>query len=337
MKEEIKKACLFVHDVYQKNEIFNTTSPLNRDGCLDFFHELKKQFLEVKIDLQTQDMCSLDEAVFIIYNEIPKNLSSVKNSKNSVVLLFESELIRPENWNLKNHEYFKYIFTWNDNFIDNKKYFKFNFTHSSGTSFKKFSEKNKFCTLIAGNKAVRHPLELYSKRIEIIRWFEKFHPEQFEFYGMGWNSYTFNWPIFSKILNRIKPLTKLLAKEWPLYRGPIKDKMLIMRDFKFSICYENAYGIPGYITEKIFDSMSAGCIPVYWGAPNITNFVPKECFVNRVDFSSNEELYEYLNNMSEAEYNSKLRSIEKYLASAQHKLFEPIFNAQIIVEKLARV
>jgi hypothetical protein len=32
-------------------------------------------------------------------------------------------------------------------------------------------------------------LELYSKRVEAIKWFEKNHPEDFDFYGIGWDRY----------------------------------------------------------------------------------------------------------------------------------------------------
>jgi hypothetical protein len=38
-------------------------------------------------------------------------------------------------------------------------------------------------------KKINHPLELYSKRVEAIKWFEKNHPEDFDFYGIGWDRY----------------------------------------------------------------------------------------------------------------------------------------------------
>lgn len=332
----MKKACLFVQNIYQNNEIFKADSPLNRDNCLEFFHELKKQLLKFNLDLQTQDICSLEEAEFVIYNEVPKNLSDVKYPEKSAVLLFESELIRPQNWRLKNHKLFKYIFTWNDDFVDNKKYFKFNFTGPNSVPFKSFSEKKRFCTLVSGNKYVSHPLELYSKRMEAIRWFEKFHLEDFEFYGVNWGRHAFRFRIqlINKVLNRITPITKCLADNWPSYRGPVKDKLQLLSNFKFSICYENAHSITGYVTEKIFDSLAAGCIPIYWGAPNISDFIPKECYVDKRGFNSYEQLYAYLSDMTEAEYNSRLEAIQQYLTSDQHKLFEPAYNAKVVAERL---
>ena len=46
------------------------------------------------------------------------------------------------------------------------------------------------------------------------------------------------------------------------------NKIEYLRDFKFNICPENTIS-DGYITEKLFDSFRAGCIPIYSGDENI--------------------------------------------------------------------
>jgi hypothetical protein len=40
-----------------------------------------------------------------------------------------------------------------------------------------------------------------------------------------------------------------------------------IRQYKFNICPENS-NAAGYVTEKIFQSIEAGCIPIYWGSNN---------------------------------------------------------------------
>ena len=45
------------------------------------------------------------------------------------------------------------------------------------------------------------------------------------------------------------------------------DKELYLRQFFFNICPENSNSY-GYVTEKIFEAISAGCIPIYWGSYN---------------------------------------------------------------------
>ena len=45
------------------------------------------------------------------------------------------------------------------------------------------------------------------------------------------------------------------------------NKINYLRNFKFNICPENS-NRRGYVTEKLFQAFSAGCIPVYWGSDN---------------------------------------------------------------------
>ena len=45
-------------------------------------------------------------------------------------------------------------------------------------------------------------------------------------------------------------------------------KRIYLRDYIFNICPENS-NADGYCTEKIFDAIAAGCIPVYWGSDNM--------------------------------------------------------------------
>jgi hypothetical protein len=327
----MKKACLVVSEPYTNGEIFNKENRrLNRDDCLLFFHLLRDEFLKRQVDLNTQDINSPDACETVIYNEMPSVLPREEDAGKSYLLLFESELIRPDNWDLNSHKKFKKIFTWNDDFVDNKKYFKMNLTHSGTTPFIPFEEKTKFCTLIAGNKSVSHPLGLYSKRREAIRWFEANHPRDFEFFGVGWGQYTFKGPKLIRALNRNGFLRKLLAEKWPSYRGMVDSKLSVLSQFKFSVCYENARDISGYITEKIFDSLAAGCIPIYWGAPNVLDYIPEACFVDKRKFSSYEELYSYLQTMSPAAYNDRLQKIQNYLQSAAHKVFTPKFMAESV-------
>lgn len=44
----------------------------------------------------------------------------------------------------------------------------------------------------------------------------------------------------------------------------VKDKRAFLRDYKFTIAFENG-SVNGYTTEKIIEPMIAGSIPIYWG------------------------------------------------------------------------
>ena len=45
------------------------------------------------------------------------------------------------------------------------------------------------------------------------------------------------------------------------------DKMAYLDQFQFNICPENSNAM-GYVTEKVFQSIASGCIPIYWGSYN---------------------------------------------------------------------
>ncbi len=45
------------------------------------------------------------------------------------------------------------------------------------------------------------------------------------------------------------------------------NKIEYLKSFYFNICPENSNAM-GYVTEKLFQSISVGCIPIYWGSYN---------------------------------------------------------------------
>lgn len=326
------KKISFYLDYHLNNKIFDINdTTVNRDNFAYSYFKLKDVFLEYGYDLSTCDINSIEESEIVIYNDMPKVLPKKADVQKSYLIIFESELIRPDNWNLENHKYFHKIFTWNDTFVDNKKYFKINFSHLFPSNINKdLSKKEKLCTLIAGNKLVKHPLELYSKRVEAIQWFEQKHPEDFDFYGMGWDAYTAKNKYLRYFLRKTM-LNKLLKPNFPSYKGKVDSKKATLEKYKFAICYENAKDISGYITEKIFDCFFAGCIPIYWGADNIAEHIPKECFIDKREYKTYEELFAVLNNMKDEVYLKYLYNIDMFLKSEASSPYRSETFANVIV------
>jgi len=76
-------------------------------------------------------------------------------------------------------------------------------------------------------------------------------------------------------------------------------KLEIISDYKFTLAFENAI-TPDYVSEKFFDPLVAGSVPVYLGAPNVGDFAPGDsCFINTADFTSVEALADYLLGLDE--------------------------------------
>lgn len=61
--------------------------------------------------------------------------------------------------------------------------------------------------------------------------------------------------------------------------GPVADKDAFLQTSRFSIAMENA-SRPGYCTEKLLQAFRAGCIPIYWGDPEVTRDFNPNAFIN---------------------------------------------------------
>lgn len=268
---------------------------------------------------QVNDFTEIDYLVFSDFprlsNRLVYNAMDMKIPK--ILIIEEGPLIHSENWKLKNHKFFDYIYTWNDELIDNIKYFKFN-VHYVQPMLESGHAKRKLCVLIGRNKRAWGSKELYSERRKAIRYFESNHPESFDLFGEGWNHYYFpsNVPGL-KLLNgsKMRWLRSRLRENYSSWRGSITDKIEVMKQYKFSICYENSIGPIGYISEKIWDSFAAGTVPIYYGAPNVKSHIPSNCFIDFRDFQDYQDLYSYIIEMSDKTYFNYIENIRLFLES----------------------
>jgi hypothetical protein len=85
------------------------------------------------------------------------------------------------------------------------------------------------------------------------------------------------------------------------------DKKLLFLDSMFHICIENSQ-FDNYITEKIIDCFMSYTIPIYWGAPNVSDYFDKKGILT---FQTKSDLENILNNLSESLYQEMLPSITK--------------------------
>ena len=106
------------------------------------------------------------------------------------------------------------------------------------------------------------------------------------------------------------------------WRGPVDDKFEAMSRYRFAVCYENMV-LDGWITEKLFDCLCAGVVPIYLGAPDIAEAVDPACYIDARRFADYDEMQRYLEAMSETEYEAFRSAGREYLASAQFRQFSP--------------
>jgi alpha(1,3/1,4) fucosyltransferase len=117
--------------------------------------------------------------------------------------------------------------------------------------------------------------------------------------------------------------------------GPVENKLDFIKKYKFTMAFENA-SYPGYTTEKVYESMSMHSIPIYWGNPKISEDFNPKSFINVNDFSSFNEVIEYVKEVDQNEelyrqmlsepycYNNKVP--EKFERENLLDFFEYVFS-----------
>lgn len=293
---------------------------------------LKKMLEENGHEIHTYDILPFEEADAIlsfdnVYFQNMKLFSRIQDcNKLGVVTHIDYE---PPSANCKIHDdaglmilskLFKNLITYNDNVIG-KNIIKgcIGDFFTKEVKYKNDFKERKLVTVLANYRVnmmlfSQHPNELYSKRGEAVKFFQEKCPKDFDLYG----NY---WPEEYK-----KCFISSVDRE---------HKQEIISKYRFLISYDSLCKQNGYISEKIFDCFNAKTVPIYWGADNVTEYIPKNCFIDKRDFESYEDLYNYLVNMNEEEYNGYIKNIEKYLQSDKYKkLFSSQASAKIIYNAL---
>lgn len=286
---------------FSKNPLY-----FNNPNYLHLYKHLKdKPLLEYDIKI-APDTSSFENAAYIIMYNSHKDIINKPGFKKvpkekRVLFLWEPPIKDAYFYDRDFHNNFGRVYTWDDSLVDNKNYFKFYYDHleNMDNALVPF-EHRKLCCLFSSHRSQKtfHPNDLLPERINVIKFFEQYNGNDFSLYGAGWNSYNFK-----------------------NYKGRVASKLDALKHYKFNYCYENIQKIDGYITEKIFDCFKVGCIPIYWGAQNITDFIPKNCFIDRRDFANNQELYNFIKSMKKEDYEQYLYNIQAYLASDKALLY----------------
>jgi hypothetical protein len=63
------------------------------------------------------------------------------------------------------------------------------------------------------------------------------------------------------------------------HRGSLtaKEKYLAYEGFEYTLCFENSQ-VLNYFSDKLFDAILMWSMPIYWGAPNVREYLPVDAF-----------------------------------------------------------
>lgn len=301
----MKKASFVWWPNYKNNQVFNQNATARL---------LKEKFAARGYDLATQDIHKPEKSdvILVAYpaHHVPENMKD-----KSFLWLLESPLsvTIPAKPDIERR--YKKIFTYDQQAAKRPGYVRlpipyeyrpFSFTLSDLVS------KNVLVAQVAGHFIRKNPKNKYAERRVAVWWFLKNHPDDILFAGHG------GWK--SDFRNSLPPERQSVFDQ--RYKGRVKDKIAFLRQAKFGLAYENTQA-PDYVSEKIYDVMAAGTVPVYLGAPNIEEYVPKACFINRNDFQSYEELYNFLKNMSDQTYLNYINCIIGFMSDPKNHANTP--------------
>ena len=286
--------------------------------------------------LATMDQLPFESFEKFLFIDFPSNNIDllhklVYRKKELYLVLFESEIIKPDNWQADNYSFFTKVFGWKP--VVDARYHRLMIPQNleKTSSRLSFSERKLAC-LIASNKYNGDHRELYSHRRNVIRWFESNAPDDLFLYGKGWNDG--EMIRYKSTFQKLICLRSSYIRPYPSYRGPVERKREALKNFRFNFCFENASLINGYITEKIFDTMLAGVVPIYWGAPDVFEFIPREAVISFPDFDSNADLYDFLRKMTESEWARYIRVADCFLSSDKIDQFSPRHFSETIIHEM---
>ena len=75
-----------------------------------------------------------------------------------------------------------------------------------------------------------------------------------------------------------------------------QTKLDTIARYRFCLSLENSLA-PNYVTEKLFDPLMAGTVPVYRGAPDAAEFAPEHSYIDAEAYGGPKGLADYLRHL----------------------------------------
>jgi hypothetical protein len=318
-------------------------------------------------EISTWDMHPLDTADVILFQDLPSRRQEVADAKEAaprakfVLQLVESPLSRPHYFLKQNHDLFDAILTYCPQLCDNRRYFRYFLPIGcppANAPDPPFAERkplvminsNRWLGLLAfrqpglaglpfvgpifsgwkisaGQLLRQNQGELYSHRRRIARTADRMNFDGLDVFGSGWRGEPASW------VHRF-----IRHRPFKCGRGTFNgDKLELLPRYRFAVAFENLRANVGYVSEKLFDPLYAGVVPIYLGDQSITDVAPADCFVDARQFKSDVELLAFATNCSESQWRRLRQAGQDFISSQQIRRFQPEAFADTVMEILCRL
>jgi hypothetical protein len=199
----------------------------------------------------------------------------------------------------------------------------------------KWSLRKNALVLVAANKVSPTSNSNYRIRRHLAK---NLSPKFLYVYGPLWQA-----PLITLIIHRckvmayairtgylpnLKEIYGSLFTKYSTFVCEPNDKHKVIREFKYSLVIENS---SDYCSEKIFDAMVNGSIPIYLGPKNSQINLPSNLYLSCS--GSAQELKVLVDNFTEKKCADMLKSMKNYLLSDE---FSKNWQSDKVYEKIAK-
>ncbi len=306
--------------------IFDPAAKVNRDNFLSPWHHLHDRFRERGVEIHTADYLvdRTRRAEVNVYSSFGvldhyRDLAKRPDVLLNAFYLFEVMVLAPEMYRAIPDltQYFRSLYSWTDAdhlapFVSGPVTVKpFFMPMPRDTVIEPYwsrTDRNGIVLIAANKRAVVPQGELFTERLRAIRHFA--NHGGIHIWGRWWNE---------RIMDLDEEFRDPVRRS---YQGAAAEKYDVLSRYRFAVCYENM-ALRGWITEKIFDCFYAGTVPVYLGAPDITDHVSKDCFIDFEQFGTYDELSRFIDQLGPRELEAYREAGRDCLASEAFDPFKP--------------
>ena len=275
-----------------KNIIFYSSWENNPEKLLNRYSKMTPNNLGIWNNLK--GVTNINNADYIVFLEgIPNNFnpSLLKNIKD--ILCFPREPFGDKNWEKLS---LKYGYTYNNHYhvvtdpqFINKTYDELTFD---------YNKRDKLLSAVVSNKNLGPSYEL--RRNFFIK-LSTIYPDICDIYGAGWT-------------NEIGSSYKGSLGHYHNKNINNTSKYDALKNYKYTICIESCVR-KNYFSEKFTDAILSGCIPIYFGCPNISDYFPNDCYyvVDINDINCYEKIMDIINKPVSEENISALKKAHELI------------------------
>jgi hypothetical protein len=225
--------------------------------------------------------------------------------KYNVMFMVESIVVRPHEWFIDVQSY-DHVFSWDPSIC----------THANTSllaypviPFEKwnynFKRRSKKIVIIVAKKRFKSKYSLSEKRDAMI-WELSMSNVQYDFFGRGWYNIGFKFYRYQNIVLRLMPFLKYFIPVPPGYLGEVNNKHTTLQAYRYALVFENS-NYPNYISEKIYDCIANGTVPLLVGTKTLPQYLSK---LDLIQVDGIEDVKQFIENISYEDYERCVKSLQ---------------------------